>query len=309
MQPSVAVQASKTAQRTVIFFPTVMLILSTGEPPILALISPGWDDTISVKYFLLLYVCTNAFGQENLGLQPDRPGFTSPSGVVGMGILQLENGYTFESARPSGTQGEKTVSGPQTLLRFGLTDRLEIRYATNGYSWQSLRAGGGNISNAGASDSMIGGKLKFLQQSALLPEMSFTGGVSVPTRGSAFTSSGYDPQFSLAAVKDLPRGFIVAANGSFGWITDTLGRFSSRAESVWVSHRAGPVTVWAEAFHTAISRTEGYATAIDGGIFKEIGRNIQVDAGAGHTVSGSRPAWFATIGFVFRDPYRLLRRG
>jgi hypothetical protein len=261
-----------------------------------------------VKSLYWVLLCCACHAQENLGpLQADRPGFTSPSGVVGLGVFQLENGYTLESAR-SGATGTKTVSGPQMLFRFGLSEALEVRFATNGYSWQALRADGFTSAAQGASDSVVSAKLRVVEQSSLRPEVAITGGLSLPIGGSAFAGSGYDPSFSLAAVKDLPRGFSVAANANIASITDERGRYSSTAESLWIAHSLRFASIFVEAYRTTISRTEGSATALDAGLFRNVGRNIQVDIDAGHTIAGDRPAWFATLGFVFRAPKRLFGR-
>ena len=257
-----------------------------------------------MKYFFF-FVGACAFAQESLGpLQPDRPGFTSPSGVVGVGVFQLENGYTFESAR-SGATEMKTLSGPQTLIRFGVTEALEVRYATNGYSWQALRSSGFDGAAQGASNSVVSAKLRVLEQTPLLPELAVTGGLSLPLKGSAFAGTGYDPSFSFAAVKDLPRGLSLAGNLNAASITDENGRYSSPAESLRISENLGFASVFFEAYRTVISRTEGTATALDAGLFREIGKNIQMDIAAGHTIDGQRPAWFASLGFVYRAPKRL----
>jgi hypothetical protein len=262
-----------------------------------------------VKVFLSLCCCAFAYAQENLGeLLTDRPGFTSPSGVVGSGVLQFETGFTFELASHDGTRSQ-TLSGPQELIRFGLTDALEVRVASDVYLWQSLRSGTVNGSAQGPSDSIVSAKLRVLRQHALLPELSITGGISLPSTGSPFTSAGRDPSFSLAAVKDLPHGFSLAANENIASITDGSGRFCSTGQSLWIAHPLRVVSLYVEVFRTTISRTEGSATAFDAGLFRTIGRNIQVDVDAGHTIAGERPSWFATVGVVYRAPRRLFHRG
>jgi hypothetical protein len=268
---------------------------------------------------IILMACTfAAFAQDNLAqdnlgdLMTDRPGFTSPSGVVGLGVLQLEKGYTFQSVNQGGAT-MKTLSGPITLLRFGVTPTLELGFATNGYSWESLHnnlnsTGLNTQSLSGPSDYTVSAKMRLREQTKCLPEFSVTGGLSIPARGSSFTSGGYDPLFTLAAYKDLPHGFSVAANQNFASVSDPSGRYYSSGESLWLSHKLLHVPVFAEVFHTTLDRQDGSETALDAGIYQGIGKNIQIDAEAGHTVSGSRPAWFASLGFVFRDPHRLFHQ-
>jgi hypothetical protein len=55
----------------------------------------------------------------------DRPSFSVGPGMVPRGCIQFETGYTFsfEDAHPN----VKTHTFPETLVRIGLTDRVEFR--------------------------------------------------------------------------------------------------------------------------------------------------------------------------------------
>jgi hypothetical protein len=261
-----------------------------------------------MRWLYLLLTCTGVFAQELGELSTDRPGFTSPSGVVGLGVLQLEQGYTFESAREDGTK-LTTFSGPQALVRFGLADAVELRFSTNGYGWQTQQLGAERNGVSGPNDYAVGAKFRVLRQGATRPEVSVIGGLSLPARGSAFTSSGHDPSFTLAASKDLPNKFSLAANANMASITDSRGRIFGSGESLWASRSVGSgVSVFAEAFHTTIGRLEGSEVATDLGMFRGIGRHVQMDVEAGHTISGARPSWFASVGCVLRNPRALLGR-
>jgi hypothetical protein len=64
----------------------------------------------------------------------------------------------------------------------------------------------------------------------------------------------------------------------------------------------GGVSLFGEAFHTTIDRVDGSLVALDGGMFRGLGKHAQLDFSAGHTVSGERPSWFLTAGCVLRVP-------
>jgi hypothetical protein len=53
----------------------------------------------------------------------DRPAVTNSSVVVPSGSLQAENGF-LETNR----QGQSISDGPETLLRFGVATRTELRF-------------------------------------------------------------------------------------------------------------------------------------------------------------------------------------
>src|SRR5438552_3075145 len=64
---------------------------------------------------------------------PDRPGIADGSNVVGKGRFQIEQGFQ-DSLSDTGGVHDRLINLP-TLLRLGLTDRLEARFETNGYAW------------------------------------------------------------------------------------------------------------------------------------------------------------------------------
>ena len=163
---------------------------------------------------------------------------------------------------------------------------------------------------SGPNDYAVGAKFRMVEQGAKHPEISITGSVSLPASKLAFTSSGHDPSFTLAAYKDLPYKMSLAANANIASVTDAEGRFMSSGESPWAARNmGGGVSIYADAFHTTIGRLLGREVAMDCGLFRGLGKNAQIDLGVGHTVSGSRPAWFVTMGFAFRDPHRHLSAG
>jgi hypothetical protein len=106
-----------------------------------------------MRCFGLLLACTSVsvYAQEMGDLSTERPGFTATSGAVGIGVLQLEQGYTFESARDKGSK-LGTFSGPQALVRFGISGTLELRFSTSGYAWQTHQFAAVRSSVAGPND-------------------------------------------------------------------------------------------------------------------------------------------------------------
>ena len=262
-----------------------------------------------MRWVCFLVVCISVSAQELGDLSTDRPGFTTPSSVVGLGVLQFEQGYTFESARDDGTQ-LMTFSVPQALVRFGMADALELRFTTNGYGWQTEQFVSDRNAISGPNDYAVGAKLRVIKQGVAHPEVAIIGGVSLPARGSPFTTTGHDPSFTLAAYKDLPNKFSVAANANFASITDSKGRIFSSGQSLWAARSIGDgMSIFGEAFHTTIGRLEGSEVAVDAGMFSGVGKHMQIDFAAGRTVTGARPSWFASMGLVLRVPRALLGAG
>lgn len=248
-----------------------------------------------------------AFSQDLPDLSAERPGFSTPSAPVGLGVLQLETGYTYEWAR-LGRARLGTLSGPQSVVRFGVTKALELRFSTNGYAWQSSKLNGQRTTLSGGNDYVVGAKLRVIKQSerGYIPEVSVIGGVTLPSKGSPFTSGAHDPYFTLAADKDLPKSFSLIANANFASVTDNYGRLYNSGEGFWVTRSMKPVSVFAEVFHTTMGRGLGSEVVADMGIYKGIGKHMQLDFEAGHTIAGDRPSLYASMGIVIRAPKALI---
>ncbi len=100
--------------------------------------------------FVLLNTCNvwgSAWAQQREALSPDRPDQTNSPLVVAPGVYQLETGwaYNFEN---SSADGELSSLGqhafPQTMLRIGLFEHLELRLEYAGYNWlfENIRSEG-----------------------------------------------------------------------------------------------------------------------------------------------------------------------
>jgi hypothetical protein len=58
----------------------------------------------------------------------DRPAITNSSIVVSNGSIQLGNGFLETSSL-----GQSIIDGPETLLRFGIASRTELRFTVPDY--------------------------------------------------------------------------------------------------------------------------------------------------------------------------------
>jgi hypothetical protein len=116
----------------------------------------------------------------------DRPTFTNSSIVVPSGSFQAENGF-LDTDR----QGQDIVDGPETLLRFGVGTKTELRFTAPDYYYDL------NGSGSGFGDLAVGVK----QQLGPTPvgfDVSVTLFLSLPTGAVGVSSGGYDPGLQVA---------------------------------------------------------------------------------------------------------------
>jgi hypothetical protein len=139
----------------------------------------------------------------------DRPDVTESSIVVPKGSLQFENGLSWTS-----DHGQTLLDLPETLVRFGISERTEFRFVVPNY----LGGLTGTGSASGFGDIAVGMK----QQIGPLPgdvDLSVILAVSLPTGAHQVSSHGYDPFIKFPWSKDLKSGWSIGGMESLFWYT------------------------------------------------------------------------------------------
>ena len=117
---------------------------------------------------------------QNEPLVTDRPDFTEASSTVGLGVAQLEIGYTYTYDN-DGTDRVITHSYPEPLLRVGiLAEWLELRLIWN-YVEETTTSGSSSSSILGSEDMGLGLKIGLTPQECLRPEMALIPQMRVPS--------------------------------------------------------------------------------------------------------------------------------
>jgi len=130
-------------------------------------------------------------------INTDRPAVTDSSVVVPPGSLQAENGFADTIS-----DGQRTLDGPETLLRFGVASKTELRLTVPDYFGEP-----GAVSGFG--DLTVGMK----QQLGPTPggfDVSLIVSLSLPSGARAFSSHAYDPSVQLPWSRALPSNWTVA---------------------------------------------------------------------------------------------------
>jgi hypothetical protein len=118
-------------------------------------------------------------------LSSERPDFTESSHTVGLGVVQLEMGYTY-LFDDNGTNQVHAHSYPETFLRVGtLAEWLELRVGWS-YAAESIRGLEGT--SDGQEDLYLGVKLGLTQQQGIPPEIAIIPQMTLPTGSSNYSS-------------------------------------------------------------------------------------------------------------------------
>jgi len=156
----------------------------------------------------------------------DRPSVTDSSVVVPIGSLQFEDGFT-----DTVSQGQQTLDGPETLLRFGVAAKTELRLNVPDYFGQ---IGSGPEIPSGFGDLGIGVKQQFGPAAGF--DVSVVLSLSLPTGARGISSGGYDPSVQLPWSRALSTKWTAAGMLSVYWPTQQ-GRRNVTGESTFLMDR------------------------------------------------------------------------
>jgi len=229
----------------------------------------------AAAFLLLMPVLTQA--QES-SIVADRPGLADGSTTVTRGVAQLETGVTADG-------GDEEHFTLPTLVRFGITNRLELRIESDVAGWTS---GDADIAPVAA-----GFKLR-LRDGAL--PLSLIASVQPPSGGGRLRSSAIESEARLVSDIELAEGLSLTPNAGVSLVEGdgAVGIFAATLE-----REMGPTAPFVD-FETTIGGGDT-SMIVDAGIGWVVRPDTQVDISAGFDVLGDEyPEWFIAAGYSRR---------
>jgi hypothetical protein len=175
-------------------------------------------------------------------ISSDRPSFSDGTGIVPLGHLQVESGYTFtfHVRRDVETQRHNC---PEILARVAIAeDRFELRFLTSGYVWTRSSSGSGYDSDEGWNDIALGFKLKMTDQSGWLPRLALGAQSTLGIGTDGISNQMAEPTLKLIWSYDLGqsfgdkwKGFTLGGNANIAWPTTNGDRFTQGQGSIYLS--------------------------------------------------------------------------
>jgi hypothetical protein len=236
-------------------------------------------------------------------LASDRPDFTEASSTVGLGVAQLEFGYTFFHDDDGVTETELHSWG-EPLLRVGvLRDWLEFRIATAPVT-ETQRTVQGEQSVSGLEDLYLGMKCGLTPQAGIRPEMALVAQMLVPVGSSALTADEVLPGLNWLYGWDVTEHVSLAGSTQFNRRRTSSGEgFTLWAQSLTVglslTENWGAYTEWFGFFpHSADDAKPEYY--FDGGLTYALTPDLQWDIRAGVGLNDAAADFFTGTGLVVR---------
>ena len=236
-------------------------------------------------------------------LVTDRPDQTESAVVVPQGRVQLETGWTFTREDESGLLTE-THELAGTLVRIGLTERVELRVGWAGYIAADVDLGGAMTDANGSGDTALGAKVHLREERGRAPELALLAAVTLPTGGDEFSSEEFDPSFRISASHELSERLAFGYNAGAAWTSEsgtTLSNYQYTAVlGIGITDRLG---AFAELYgDIPASASGGPANSFDGGFTYLLRDNIQADFAGGVGLSSAADDWFVGLGISLRFP-------
>lgn len=217
----------------------------------------------------------------------DRPDFTEASTTVGLGVAQIEMGWT--RTRDRGADGVTEHDGyPETLLRVGvLAEWLELRVGWNYGEQQDNFFGGGALRREGAEDLYLGMKIALTPQSGLLPEMAIIPQMNIPTGSGHFTADEVQPGVNWLYAWDITECLACGGSTQGNRVLDEDGHgYLELAQSFTVglqlTEQVAAYSEWFAFFpHSAQETGVGAEHYYNGGFTFLVNDDVQLDLRAG----------------------------
>ncbi len=250
---------------------------------------------------LLCLISTAALAQGPGPIDTDRPDQTESSALVPAHHVQLEFGVAYTDDSPD----SEVLEAPALLVRYGLIDRLELRF---GIPTLTTQFEGGAESDF--SDPEIGAKIALWAEKGWRPEAALLVGTTIPVGSEDLSSDRFDPAFRFSFGHTLQKNFSLGYNLGVAWETapeddgsgdDTNARleYTTALGYDFTEKWGGFIEVFGDA---PLNDSGGPAHSLDGGLTYLIRENIQLDLAAGVGLTSEAPDWFVTAGFSIRLP-------
>jgi len=239
-------------------------------------------------------------------LETDRDAFTPATSVAGQGVTILESSYSFVDNRSVA----ETHSFPETLIRYGISEWIELRFG-----WNYEVGGAGNVVSGNE-----GGEVEEVAGEGLERETQFLYGLKFALTGqqawvprSVVILQGYTPTRGESPATDLSLAY------AFGWELPNRCRLESSIRYATDHDRQDALNLWAPSAIFRVPLTEkwnvhaecfgiysqGAEADFSHGFFSPgshylVTPNLELGVRVGWGITDDAPQFFSNVGVGWR---------
>jgi hypothetical protein len=240
--------------------------------------------------FRLSAAQTSAQSAEEMEAVPNRPTLSSTAETVQKGVFEIE--YGTELAK-----GHQNING---LLKFGLTNSLELRFGNNPITRDNQVTGRG--------DSAAGFKFRFLHEKGMLPSISTLYTLTVPTATAGLGIAAAGHAAGILVSKDFGRNHL-DFNECIQWVPQSgYGGFDHNYfTAIAYSHPITEKIGFSEemAWFSRTNNTTGAWVTLLQSLEYSVSRRLILDTGFYVAAVGDIPrvTFFAGVTYAVTDLY------
>jgi hypothetical protein len=254
---------------------------------------------------LFLMVASGARAQEAATSDPintDRPGILFSSQTVKRHVLQIEIGIPSVTI-VNGDSTDFRSTSLAGLVRYGLTDKFELRLGSPVYTETRVTSGGFRSMDHGFGDVEVGAKWHLLDGAGARPSFALIPSVIVPVGEKGFSAER--PVYQLNAMAEWALTKDWSAGALAGYLNGPAesGRYGQETFAVSLG-RSLPSPKWSAYGEAAYIVTNldgaGDSSFLGGGVKYLVSNDLQFDLSFDRGLTADSPDWLFGLGLSAR---------
>jgi len=250
----------------------------------------------TIAVVLIFFSYGLAFGQFNETIRTGRPGQAIGAFTTGQHIFQLQSGFNYFGSRNSGANYESDGWRNNTVVRYGLTELLELSGEFD-YAREKSTDNGETQTLQGLDAFDIGMRYHILTGRGAAPNIGFQFRMRMPVLSKDYEIQNVAPRMLLVLSKSLPNRFFLITNWGVSW-----NGTNSTPTYNYVVNLSFPFTGHIGAFvENYGSLTSGkFNTNFDTGLAWLINSDLQLDFYGGYGNNHGLAEYFVSTGISIR---------
>jgi hypothetical protein len=249
-----------------------------------------------MKYLVALFFICSSITTFSQDIITDRPDQTEASSTIPKNSFQIEMGIVAQKSNDI-----KSFAGPSTLLRYGISNTVELRLFNQFESHKMDLLGGGNNKVSGLSDIEFGAKIQLFKKEDVNTEIAFMSHAIIPTAKDELSNNSLGTINKLSISHTINDQIGVGYNVGYDYVNKVSAFTYSIAIGFAIAEKFG---VYIEPYG-ALAEGDQFESNFDAGITYLAKNNLQLDVSYGTGLNNDMQ--YVSAGFSWNIPEFLMK--
>ena len=245
---------------------------------------------------ILLFCSANSFAQLAETIRSGRPGQAIGSYAVGAKVFQMQTGIDYGGLQNDVFNFSQNSFNPNTVLRFGLTEKIEINTGW-AYQYEQYETPFISSERSGLSQSTIGTRINIIEANNYLPAVGIQVTMKLPILSPDYNVSFIAPRIMAIANQKLAEKLALTLNLGIDY-----NGVNAQPTGVYVANLSYAMTnkfgVFLENYGDF--GQSFYNTFWDAGLSYLINNDLQLDVLGGLALNDDNMRYFLSVGVSWR---------